>query len=224
MMDESSIPWTRIEALLSARDKDAAWLMAELGVTKQRFSNWKSRGLPKRNVPLLATALEVSSDVLFAIQPSPPAGYLLQSAEQAGIETARISHWNVRAACGAGIMNYEPASKGYLVKEASFFKKYGLKPEAAFAIHADGNSMANFIVDGDIVIFDTSKTRPVNDRIFAIEHPDGLRIKRLRRQPGGAWILESDNPDKQRYPDEEIHAELAASMKIYGQFVYRQGG
>lgn len=223
-MDESSIPWVRIEALLRARDKDAAWLMAELGVAKQRFSNWKTRGVPKRNVPLLAAALEVSSDTLFGIAPPVPASYLLQSTEQAEIEIAHIRHWDVRAACGGGIMNYEPASKGYLVKEASFFKKYGIKPDDAFAIHADGNSMANFIVDGDIVIFDLSKTQPLNDKIFAIEHPDGLRIKRLRRKPGGAWILESDNPDKRRYPDEEITDEQAAFMKIYGQFVYRQGG
>lgn len=223
-MTESSIPWAQIETLLRTKAKDAAWLMAELGVAKQRFSNWKSRGVPKRNVPLLATALGISSDVLFGIKPAVPVAYQLSSAEQTLIETGKIIHWDVRGSCGGGIMNYEPASKGYLIKEASFFKKYGIKPDDAFAIHADGNSMANFIVDGDIVIFDTSKTRPVNDKIFAIEHPDGLKIKRLRRKAGGTWILESDNPDKRRYPDEEINAEQATLMKIYGQFVYRQGG
>jgi len=123
-----------------------------------------------------------------------------------------------------GGMNYESSPKSPLIKEAAFFKTYDLKPNNSFAIYADGNSMANFIVDGDLVIFNKGKKEPVSGEIFAIEHPDGLRIKRLRRKINGTWVLENDSPDKQKYPDEEISQENGELLKIFGQFVYRQGG
>lgn len=138
--------------------------------------------------------------------------------------TGEIVYWDVRGSCGGGFLNGDPLPKGSLIKEASFFNKYGLKPQNAFAIYADGDSMAEFIVDGDIVIFDKSKTTPISGKIFAIEHPDGLRIKVLRRMIDGSWILESKNPDKRSFPDEQIPAGHAELLKLHGQFVYRQGG
>jgi len=139
-------------------------------------------------------------------------------------ETGEIQYWDVKGSCGGGFLNFEQMPKGHLIKEASFFKKYDLKPENAFAIYADGDSMAEFIVDGDIVIFDRSKTEPKSGEIFAIEHPDGLRIKVLRRSIDGTWTLESKNPDKRRFPDEVIPAGHSELLKIHGKFVYRQGG
>lgn len=135
-----------------------------------------------------------------------------------------IPYWSAKGSCGGGFLNYEQMPKGHLVKEITFFKKYDLKPDNAFAIYADGNSMADFIVDGDIVIFDKSKTEPQSGKIYAIDHPDGLRIKMLRRDIDGTWILESNNADKRMYPDERISPEHAELLKIHGRFVYRQGG
>lgn len=148
----------------------------------------------------------------------------LDIADEDDKTTGEIVYWDVRGSCGGGFLNGDPLPKGSLIKEASFFNKYGLKPQNAFAIYADGDSMAEFIVDGDIVIFDKSKTTPISGKIFAIEHPDGLRIKVLRRMIDGSWILESKNPDKRSFPDEQIPAGHAELLKLHGQFVYRQGG
>lgn len=150
--------------------------------------------------------------------------YTLVSAENTESQSGKIEYWDVKGSCGGGFLNYEQMPKGHLIKEASFFNKYGLKPENAFAIYADGDSMAEFIVDGDIVIFDKSKTEPKSGEIFAIEHPDGLRIKVLRRSIDGTWTLESKNPDKRKYPDEVIPPGSHDLLKIHGQFIYRQGG
>ncbi len=140
------------------------------------------------------------------------------------LEVGRIEYWNAKGSCGGGFLNYEELPKGHLVKEISFFKKYGIKPENAFAIYADGNSMADFIVDGDIVIFDRTKTTPISGKIFLVDHPEGLRIKVLRRGIDGSWMLESKNPDKRNYPDERISPSEQHLLKICGEFVYRQGG
>lgn len=139
-------------------------------------------------------------------------------------KVAEISYFAAKGSCGGGVLNEDAEPKGKLLKEIGFFKKYQVKPQNLIAIYADGDSMANFIIDGDMVLFDITKKDLQSNKIFAIDHPDGLRIKRLRRKINGAWVLESDNPDKQRYPDEEISPTDAEHLKIYGQFVYRQGG
>jgi len=46
----------------------------------------------------------------------------------------------------------------------------------------------------------------------------------MRRDIDGAWVLESMNPDKRRYPDEKVSPDQADLLRIRGQFVYRQGG
>jgi phage repressor protein C with HTH and peptisase S24 domain len=144
--------------------------------------------------------------------------------EHSPIEVGHIEYWDIRGSCGGGVLTFDEIPKGKLIKEASFFKKYNIKPENAFSIYADGDSMAEFIVDGDMCIFDRSRTEPVSGKIFAIQHPDGLRIKVLRRSIDGTWTLESKNQDKRRYPDEVIPPSHADLLKIVGQFIYRQGG
>jgi phage repressor protein C with HTH and peptisase S24 domain len=152
------------------------------------------------------------------------ADFGLVSEEDSTVPVGRIEYWKAKGSCGGGFLNYEELPKGHLVKEYTFFQKYNLKPENAFAIYADGDSMAEFIVDGDIVIFDKSKTQPRSGQIFCIQHPDGLRIKVLRRGIDGSWMLESKNPDKRLYPDERIPPGHEDLLKIRGEFVYRQGG
>ncbi|MFZ6756744.1 S24 family peptidase [Undibacterium sp. Ji50W] len=137
---------------------------------------------------------------------------------------ACINYYSAKGSCGGGAHNEDAEPKGQLIKEASFFKKYNVKPENLAAIYADGSSMADFIVDGDMVIIDKTKTEPQSGKIFAIQHPDGLRIKQLRREIDGTWVLESRNPDKRNYPDERITPENVGLLKILGRFVYRQGG
>lgn len=144
------------------------------------------------------------------------------SNENAGI--AAINYYAAKGSCGGGAHNEDAEPKGQLIKEYGFFKKYNVKPENLAAIYADGNSMADFIVDGDMVIIDKTKTEPQSGKIFAIQHPDGLRIKQLRREIDGTWVLESRNQDKRTYPDERITPENVDLLKIIGRFVYRQGG
>lgn len=152
------------------------------------------------------------------------ADFGLVSVDDTDAEVGRIEYWNAKGSCGGGFLNYDELPAGHLVKEASFFSKYNIKPLNAFAIYADGNSMADFIVDGDIVIFDKSKREPRSGKIFVIDHPEGLRIKQLRRDIDGSWVLESKNVDKRTYPDERISPDHGELLKICGEFVYRQGG
>lgn len=154
-----------------------------------------------------------------------PSRYSIREASDASyVPSNEILLSTARGSCGGGSINWEADERQPLIKEASWFRKYRVKPENLLAVWADGDSMADFIIDGDIVIFDTSKTHPKSGAIFLIDHPDGLRIKRLRRMIDGGWSLESSNPDKHRYPNEIIAPDHADLLKILGEFVYRQGG
>jgi phage repressor protein C with HTH and peptisase S24 domain len=152
------------------------------------------------------------------------ADFDLVSADDTDGEVGEIEYWDVRGSCGGGFLNEDRIPKGHLVKEASFFHKYNVRPEDLFSIYADGDSMADFIVDGDIVIFDKRHKEPRSGKIYAIDHPDGLKIKLLRRGIDGSWTLESKNIDKRMYPDERIELGQQDLLKVHGEFIYRQGG
>lgn len=135
-----------------------------------------------------------------------------------------IEFVDVRGSCGGGAIAWDESLREPLYREPGWFRRYKVRPEDALAIWADGDSMADFIIDGDIVIFDRSKRTARSGQIFLIEHPDGLKIKRLRRDIDGSWVLESNNPDKRRFPDEKIGPEQLELLTIKGEFIYRQGG
>lgn len=140
--------------------------------------------------------------------------------------TQSIDLYMARGSCGGGHLNGDDASQTSikLVKEASWFVKYGVTPDGILAIYADGDSMADFIVDGDIVFFNTKMTRLHGGKIYAIDTPDGLRIKRVTIRADGSVTLGSDNHNKARYPDETYSIEEAQSITVRGEFFYRQGG
>lgn len=145
-------------------------------------------------------------------------------ADDGDTDVMRIPYYEAKASCGNGVINFYSPPKGHLLKEPSFFAKYEVAPQDIIAIFADGNSNADFIVEGDIALFNRKKTEPRSGKLFLIDHPDGLRIKQLRRLVDGSWVMESRNPDKREYPDEIIQPSQAEALRIMGEFFYRQGG
>lgn len=143
--------------------------------------------------------------------------------DESADEWFEIPYYYAKGSCGNGSDNGSDEIKGHLRKEKSWLKKYGVKEKNLFVVYADGDSNADFIIDGDMVIFDKSKTDPEDGEMFFIKHPAGDRIKTLKRKANGNWLLCSRNHDKLRYPDEEITEEEAQQIEILGRYVYRQG-
>lgn len=112
----------------------------------------------------------------------------------------------------------------HLIKEPTFFSKFKITEENASAFYADDDAMADFIVNGDIMIFDTSKTVPRNGKIFAIELQGRMLVRQLWIEADGGWWLEGRNPDKDTYPDLRFSTSEQAGIKLFGEFIYRQGG
>jgi phage repressor protein C with HTH and peptisase S24 domain len=80
--------------------------------------------------------------------------------------------------------------------------------------------MANFLVHGDLVLFDTrnNSKRLLPNHIYAFSMPTGLIIRRVLVRPDGRVLLTADNHDKQRFPDIEYSAEDATHLHIIGRF------
>lgn len=67
--------------------------------------------------------------------------------------------------------------------------------EDLFVARGEGDSMQPTLLDGDIVLIDTSqKDVRQQDRIWALAYGDLGMIKRVRRLPGGTYSIMSDNP------------------------------
>jgi phage repressor protein C with HTH and peptisase S24 domain len=63
-----------------------------------------------------------------------------------------------------------------------------------FVARGEGDSMQPTLLDGDIVLVDTSqKDIRQQDRIWAVSYGDLGMIKRVRRRPDGSYLLLSDN-------------------------------
>jgi phage repressor protein C with HTH and peptisase S24 domain len=92
-------------------------------------------------------------------------------------------------------------------------------------MYADGRSMESFIMDGDVVLFNKSRTQVRSGEVYAIEHPEGIRIKRVRVDYDGTLILASDNPDKSPVSRTTVSRRaVAEDVRILGEFVWRGGG
>ena len=114
------------------------------------------------------------------------------------------------------------ATNQKLIQEQEFFDRYAVKVENLIAVYANGNSMANFIVDKDIVVFDNSKTNIISGNIYLVDHPAGLRIKRIVLNVERKFVLQNLHHDKLEYQDEVVPCR--SQLKVIGQFVYRQNG
>lgn len=134
-----------------------------------------------------------------------------------------VTFWETKGTCGGGAMNRPTPNHGSLLKEESWFVQYDCKPTDCVVVWADGDSMADYICDGDMVFFNIAKRKPESGKVYLIQHPDGLRIKQLRREIDGTWVLENRNPDKRRFPDERIPPGQHELLNIVGELIYRQG-
>ena len=168
--------------------------------------------------PNISTSSPQSKQILWSQSEDGPLSSVEKASEND--EVYGIEYYEAKGSCGGGIHNGQDRLAGKITRKASwFFRFFDVKPENCKAIYADGDSMADFIIDGDMVLFDISRRTPISGKIFLLRYPNGLRIKELYEQSMGKWKVKSRNPD---YDDEEVVSP--EDVEIIGQFIYRQGG
>lgn len=110
------------------------------------------------------------------------------------------------------IGNSFPMSKALLVS-------LGVEVENIRFIKLRDDGMEPALLDGSVVLIDTSYTVFDRDAIYALFQPGEIRLKRLSRSVDGSIIISSDN---QSYPKERLSAGDAEALNIAGRVIWSE--
>jgi phage repressor protein C with HTH and peptisase S24 domain len=136
-------------------------------------------------------------------------------------EFALVDHLDVHASAGNGSVNGGAEILGRFAFKKSWLKSRGVKTSSARIIRARGNSMADRINDGDILLVDTAVRHLEQDGVYVIEIEGLDYVKLLQRDfaTGGLQII-SYNPS---FRPQQLSAEQAADLRISGRVVWHGG-
>ena len=104
----------------------------------------------------------------------------------------RYDRSSLRLAAGSHSFSDIESAAGEVRFRRDWLRAHHLKAASLVLLDATGDSMAPAIRDGDSVLVDESRTKPVDGRVFAVRTVDGPLVKRLRRR-SGRWWADSDN-------------------------------
>lgn len=102
----------------------------------------------------------------------------------------------------------------------SFFQKKFVDPKYMRIIKAKGDSMSDFIHDGDLVGIDVSQTEIIDGEIYAVYFEGEGMIKQIFKEEGGKLSLHSLNP---KYRDREVSELNGINFKVMGRQFWRAG-
>lgn len=219
----------RLKRARKARKMSQASLAEAVGLDQTTISNLeRGKVLSTSKTAQIARALGVDPHWLATGQ-----GEMLSNVETAAAEAntspseadyALIPQLSANGHCGDGYLNDHVEVTGGLAFKREWLKRMGARPENLRVIYAEGDSMEPFIVDGDVVLLDLSKTEPTSQRVYAIRRPDGgISIKRLVQRFTGEWVISSDNPNKAKFQDEPLSLESASQVPFVGEVIWRGG-
>lgn len=130
---------------------------------------------------------------------------------------------NIKAACGAGIENFLEDISDYLQVDPLFLKMMGVEsnPKNLRIIYAAEYSMYPTVAPNSPLFVDISDKDPStlkSGNVYVFMHNYELRMKRVFVSYGSNTVkLTSDNPDKNRYPDEFITNEQLNEINFVGR-------
>lgn len=129
---------------------------------------------------------------------------------------------NISFSCGNGVdvqCHFEETKK-QLAFEPDFLPSRGVKEANVRLLYATGDSMEEFIFDGDIFAIDISDTTIRDGQIYAIYFEGEAMLKQIFKEAGGRLILHSKNP---KYKDKIVTEDNGADFKVLGRQFWRAG-
>lgn len=184
------------------------------------------RDISRSNLEALCDALGLE----FYIGPKRDTGkvqsVMMNAGDHETLEYAHIPLHETLLAAGAG------ADQGEEVIDRIAFRrdwltKIGVAPSSARLARVKGDSMEPTLIEGDMVLIDTSAAEPRvfkreqrdrrHSQIFAFADGSGARVKRIERPEPDQIMLLSDNT---QYLPELVHGSDLADLKIIGRVVW----
>ncbi len=103
------------------------------------------------------------------------------------------------AAGGGAVVDHERIT-GRVKFRREWLSRHGLPAAECRVIRVLGESMEPTLVDGCSILVNQASRRRRVGRIFVVRTEDGLVVKRAGKDRADAWLLVSDNPNKQAWP------------------------
>lgn len=128
-----------------------------------------------------------------------------------------IEHIHIKPSCGTGTIVLADAEVTPVKIGREIIKNlWNSKPENLKIFTASGDSMADTIEDGNLLLIDISKTEYRNGGIFLLTINNDWYIKRLRMRLTGELDIISDNP---KYPIETLKPDTDVEINIKGRVI-----
>jgi phage repressor protein C with HTH and peptisase S24 domain len=127
----------------------------------------------------------------------------------------------VSAGNGTPVPEFLP-TRYELPYQIAWLHSVGARPTDILIMPVRGRSMEPVLWHGDKVVLHRGRTDVRDGCVYALLHNGEARVKRLFRKGAGLRVT-SDNPDKQRYPDELVEPEDMHRVLILGQAIDRMG-
>jgi phage repressor protein C with HTH and peptisase S24 domain len=218
----------RIAAAIKHSKKLKKVIANECGVTGSAVTQWvtgDSKSMKPENLFALAAATGVSAEWLAnGTEPMIEVSAKESFGSPSEKDYALIPQYKAHGACGDGYLNDHVEVSEGLVFKRDWLARMKAKPENLRIIYAEGDSMEPYVFEGDVVLFDGSKTEPKDRQAYVLRRPDGgISIKRLIQQITGGWLIRSDNADKTKYPDEPVSEDALHEVPILGRVIWRGG-
>ncbi len=124
--------------------------------------------------------------------------------------------------CGTGesIEFHFDAINGKIPFPPSFLKDRNVTEKTMKIIKAKGDSMADFIKDGDMVGINLAQTDVIDGEIYAVYLAGEGMIKQIFKEADGSLILHSLN---EKYRDKIVSEENGKNFKVIGRQIWRAG-
>ncbi|MCA4780280.1 LexA family transcriptional regulator [Acinetobacter towneri] len=124
--------------------------------------------------------------------------------------------------CGVGesIEFHFDTINGKIPFSPSFMKDKNVTDKTMKIIKAKGDSMADYIKDGDLVGINLAQTEIIDGEIYAVYLAGEGMLKQIFKEANGSLVLHSLNP---RFPDKIVSEENGKNFKIMGRQFWRAG-
>jgi phage repressor protein C with HTH and peptisase S24 domain len=219
----------RIQQRMAELDLSQADLMRSTGAARGTVSGWVngSNNPSAKHIEALSKALKTTSHWLLTgeISGSFHTDQILETVvtnDEIRDHFVWIEVVEANFSCGEGesIEFHFDAINGKIPFPPSFLKDKNVTEQTMKIIKAKGDSMADFIKDGDLVGINLSQTNIIDGEIYAVYLAGEGMIKQIFKEADGSLILHSLN---EKYRDKVVTEENGKNFKVMGRQIWRAG-